>query len=56
MDGPDASGWYSLHRKLKAGTHEYKFVLDGKNWRQDPGNPRQTGYDKNSVLMLGGSP
>lgn len=53
MSGPDADGFYSVTQKLPAGTHEYKFVLDGKNWRTDPGNPRQVGFYKNSQIKLG---
>jgi hypothetical protein len=39
--------------KLKAGTHEYKFVIDGKTWRADPGNPDFAGEYSNSVLRIG---
>jgi hypothetical protein len=53
MDGPDASGVCSTTLALGAGTHEYKFVLDGTRWRQDPGNPRQVGFYNNSAIDLG---
>jgi 1,4-alpha-glucan branching enzyme len=52
MEGPDASGTYSTTLKLKAGVHEYKFVIDGKTWRSDPGNPDFTGDYANSVLKV----
>ena len=52
MDGPDKSGTYSTTLKLKAGVHEYKFVIDGKTWRADPGNPDFAGQYSNSVLKL----
>ncbi len=41
---------------LKAGEHEYKFVVDGKDWREDPLNPetKDNGLGgKNSVIRLG---
>jgi thiol-disulfide isomerase/thioredoxin len=53
MDGPDNTGAYSTKLKLKAGVHEYKFVLDGKTWRADPGNPDVAGDYANSVLRIG---
>ncbi|HUY91252.1 MAG TPA: redoxin domain-containing protein [Pirellulales bacterium] len=52
MDGPDAQGRYTTKLTLAPGDHEYKFVIDGKHWRADPGNPRQTGFYHNSVLKL----
>jgi hypothetical protein len=53
MAGPDTSGAFELKRTLAAGSHEYKFVLEGKKWRQDPGNRRQVGDYHNSGLELG---
>jgi peroxiredoxin len=53
MEGPDASGQFQTKLVLEAGTHEYKFVVDGTTWRQDPSNRRQTGFYNNSVLELG---
>jgi peroxiredoxin/mono/diheme cytochrome c family protein len=55
MDGPDDSGRYQTKLILDPGTHEYKFVLDGTRWRQDPGNGRQTGDYHNSVVEVGKS-
>jgi hypothetical protein len=52
MDGPNAHGQFTTTLKLKPGRHEYKFVLEGKVWRQDPANPRQAGYFHNSVLLV----
>jgi peroxiredoxin/mono/diheme cytochrome c family protein len=54
MDGPDATRLFQTKLTLDPGTYEYKFVLDGTGWRQDPGNRRQTGFYNNSVLELGG--
>ena len=55
MDGPDADGRDAAQLKLKPGSHEYKFVLDGKEWCSDPGNPTQVTYLKNSQLKVGDS-
>jgi hypothetical protein len=52
MDGPDAEGRYKTTLKLGKGRHEYKFVIDGKKWRADPGNPDQVGQYHNSVLRI----
>jgi hypothetical protein len=54
MEGPDGDGQFSTRVKLPAGNHEYKFVVDGTKWRQDPGNYRQNGNYKNSLLVLAG--
>jgi hypothetical protein len=54
MDGPDAEGWFTTRLELKAGRYEYKYVLEGKLWRADPGNPRQAGYFNNSLLVVKG--
>ena len=39
--------------ELAAGTHEYKFVVDG-NWISDPSNPILTGSDHNSYVVVSG--
>jgi thiol-disulfide isomerase/thioredoxin len=52
MDGPDSTGTYTTKVKFKAGRHEYKFVIDGKTWRSDPGNPDFAGDYANSVLVV----
>jgi mono/diheme cytochrome c family protein len=52
MDGPDAAGWFTTRLELKAGRYEYKYVLEGKNWRHDPANPQQAGFYNNSVLIV----
>jgi peroxiredoxin len=51
LEGPNRDGFYSTSIRLKPGRYEYKFVLDGKTWRADPGNP-QFGKDRASVLEL----
>lgn len=53
MDGPDADGFYTATQTLPAGKHEYKFVIDGKTWKTDPGNRAQTGNFHNSLITLG---
>ena len=40
MTGPDAQGNYSTTIVLDPGSHEYKFLIDGEAFRQDPGQPR----------------
>ena len=53
MSGPDHDGWYQTTLRLPEGRHEYKFVVDGKTWKNDPGNSLQTGAENNSVITLG---
>ena len=53
MDGPDSDGRYTAKAQLKAGRYQYKFVLDGKRWRADPGNPDHAGNYRNSLLRIG---
>ena len=55
MEGPDKDGYFTTRLELKAGTYEYKFVLDGKTWIADPDNFRTTGSNGNSVVTVGGS-
>ena len=52
MEGPDASGQFEKKMVLDAGNYEYKYVIEGKLWRQDPGNRDQTGDYHNSVLKV----
>jgi hypothetical protein len=53
MDGPDHEGRFSTRLKLKKGTYEYKFVLDGQTWETDPDNVWRTGFYQNSLLYIG---
>jgi peroxiredoxin len=53
MTGPDAKGTFTTKLVLKGGSYEYKYVLEGKTWRADPGNRRQVGIYRNSVLVVG---
>jgi 1,4-alpha-glucan branching enzyme len=54
MEGPDAAGRYSTIVRLKAGDYQYKFILDGKHWRADPGNPAFAAQDQKNLLHVGG--
>jgi mono/diheme cytochrome c family protein len=53
MDGPDGDGFYWATVALPEGRHEYKFVIDGTTWKQDPGNREQAGDYHNSVVWVG---
>jgi peroxiredoxin len=52
MTGPDAQGAYSTTVVLGPGSHEYKFLIDGETFRQDPGNPDSAGFFHNSQIRL----
>ena len=52
MAGPDARGAYSATAVLGPGSHEYKFLIDGDTFRQDPGNPDSAGFFHNSLIRL----
>jgi hypothetical protein len=52
MTGPDDDGWYRTTLRLKRGQYEYKFVVNGTDWKHDPDNPDQNGPFNNSVLRV----
>jgi hypothetical protein len=52
MTGPDDRGEYSATIALDAGAHEYKFLIDGEAFREDPGNPESAGFFHNSLIRL----
>jgi 1,4-alpha-glucan branching enzyme len=52
MTRPGARGAYSTTIVLGPGSHEYKFLLDGETYREDPGNPESAGFFHNSVIRL----
>ncbi len=52
MTGPDKDGWFRTTLHLNAGHYEYKFVLNGKTWTHDPGNPNQNGPFNNGVIRV----
>jgi hypothetical protein len=50
-------GVWSVNLPLRAGPHQYAFVVDGKDWRPDPAAPRAVTDDfgaPNSVIIVGG--
>jgi len=50
-----ADGTWTLRKKLAAGRHTYKFLVDGTKWLTDPANPESEddGFGgKNSVLTV----
>ena len=53
LDGPDDRGFFTTTVVLPAGRYWYKYVHDGKKYRHDPANWRQTGYFHDSVLVVG---
>jgi hypothetical protein len=56
MEGPDKQGFYTTKLRLKRGSYEYKFVVDGKTWVADPSNFSTIGTYGNSLLTLGDRP
>lgn len=52
LTGPDDEGVYSIAMPLDPGEHEYKFVLNGTQWRNDQGNPQQAGYYNNNLVKV----
>ncbi|MBK9127865.1 MAG: DUF3459 domain-containing protein [Phycisphaerales bacterium] len=56
MRGPDGNGRWSTTVDLPGGRHEYKFLVSGDQWRQDPLNPESVPDNhggQNSLLRLG---
>ena len=50
-----ADGTWTITKKLPAGAHSYKFLVDGANWKADDGNPNSNddGFGgKNSVVTV----
>lgn len=52
MQGPDQAGFYTRKIDLAPGKHEYKYVIDGKIWKYDPGVREQEGFYHNSVVVV----
>ncbi|MFM7230531.1 MAG: hypothetical protein ACKO3S_00935, partial [bacterium] len=51
----NADGTWTIVRKLPAGSHAYKFLVDGAQWRTDEANPsaEDDGFGgKNSVIVV----
>jgi hypothetical protein len=56
LEGPDKEGFYTTKLRLKRGSYEYKFVVDGKTWVADPTNFSTIGTYGNSLLTVGDRP
>ncbi len=52
MTGPDAKGNYTATIELDPGAYEYKFLIGGETFREDPGNPDSAGFFHNSLIRL----
>jgi hypothetical protein len=52
MAGPDSEGFYAVKFDLTPGRYEYKFVLNGTDYRSDPGNRDWSGAYGNSILVV----
>ncbi len=56
MNGPDKEGFYTLEYNLHPGEYQYKFVINGEHWFDDPNNDLTTadGHGgKNSIISVG---
>lgn len=40
--------WWGVLR-LSPGVYQYKFVIDGMHWQEDPTNPKQVANDLGSI-------
>ena len=50
-----ADGMWTIEYPLKPGTYQYKFVVDGKDWKYDPKNPEKVDDNYggfNSVITI----
>ena len=50
---PGDDGRYETRIKLKPGTYNYKFVLDGDYWTHDPASGHLVGVLHESLLVVG---
>jgi mono/diheme cytochrome c family protein/peroxiredoxin len=53
MSGPNKEGFFTATLRLPIGRYKYKFVVDGKVWKTDPGNILRTGVYRNSIVVVG---
>lgn len=53
MEGPDGSGLFTTRLELDEGVYEYKFVIEGEDWKPDPQNLYRVGKHNNSLLWVG---
>jgi len=52
MSDPEGDGIWSVVMKLKPGSYQYKFVVNGGTWVADPDNARTGGDYGNSLLEI----
>lgn len=55
MEGPDAAGYWHTRAEIPAGRHEYVFLMNGRQWVEDPSATiqRPDGFGRvNSVLEM----
>jgi 1,4-alpha-glucan branching enzyme len=55
MSDENGDGEFTLFYPLGVGTYAYKFLVDGKNWVSDPGNPSSEpdGFNgRNSIVKV----
>jgi 1,4-alpha-glucan branching enzyme len=52
LAGPNAEGFYEIDVPLPAGQHEYKFIINEKVWKPDPGSRELAGFYGNSVVRI----
>ncbi len=53
MDGPNKDGVFTTKLELAQGVYEYKFVIEGKDWKADPKNLYRVGKYNNSAVWVG---
>jgi peroxiredoxin len=53
LEGPNEQGRYETRIRLKPGTYNYKFVLDGEYWTHDPASSHLVGVLHESLLVVG---
>lgn len=42
------AGWWKTNIRLPPGQYQYRFVIDGDQWNEDPENPEKTSNQFNS--------
>ena len=52
LAGPDDEGFYTAAVELEPGQHEYKYLVNGSQWKHDPGNAQRVGFYNNNVLVV----
>lgn len=55
MEGPDAAGYWHTRAEIPSGRHEYVFLMNGRQWVEDPSATiqRPDGFGRvNSVLEM----